>query len=387
MKRKFYIDIDGVLLKGKEDGPVENIHELISFAVSNFDCYWLTTHCKGDAQTAIDYLSEYLAEEDIELLREVKPTDWRTLKTEAIDFTSDFYWIDDYVMRAEKEILFANGREDSLILFDDSKSDEVDRVIACLSRRIDTACRIMVIPDVHGRTFWREPVHEALENSLAKVIFLGDYVDTYPYEFDGMDPDVINRRAIGIFKEIIELKKKYPDRMTLLLGNHDCTYAISTSICECRTDYKNFEEIRDLFVADRDLFRLADETTINGRHFIFSHAGINQRYARLCFGSEADESNIVEKFNHTYHLNDLDILMSLGMVSCWRGNLDSEYGSIVWADAREWDGKDNIGFGFGVVGHTQLNKPCVSETLGMAFLDCRKVFMIDDMGKIEYADF
>ena len=357
MKRKFYIDIDGVLLKGKEDGPVENIHELISFAVSNFDCYWLTTHCKGDAQTAIDYLSEYLAEEDIELLRAVKPTDWRTLKTEAIDFTSDFYWIDDYVMRAEKEILFANGREDSLILFDDSKSDEVDRVIACLSRRIDTACRIMVIPDVHGRTFWREPVHEALENSRAKVIFLGDYVDTYPYEFDGMDPDVITRRAIGIFKEIIELKKKYPDKMTLLLGNHDCTYAISTSICECRTDYKNFEEIRDLFVADRDLFRLADE------------------------------SNIVEKFNHTYHLNDLDILMSFGMASRWRGNWDSEYGSIVWADAREWDGKDNIGFGFGVVGHTQLNKPFVSETLGMAFLDCRKVFMIDEMGKIEYADF
>ena len=75
--------------------------------------------------------------------------------------------------------------------------------------------------------------------------------------------------------------------------------------------------------------------------------------------------------------------MSLGMASRWRGNWDSEYGSIVWADAREWDGKDNIGFGFGVVDHTQLNKPFVSETLGMAFLDCRKVFMIDDMGKIE----
>ena len=201
-------------------------------------------------------------------------------------------------------------------------------------KRIDAACRIMVIPDVHGRTFWREPVHEALENSRAKVIFLGDYVDTYPYEFDGMDPYVINRRAIGIFKEIIELKKKYPDRMTLLLGNHDCTYAISTSICECRTDYKNFEEIRELFVADRDLFRLADETTINGRHFIFSHAGINQRYARLCFGSEADESNVVGKFNHAYHVNDPDILMSLGMASRWRGNWDSEYGSIVWACPR-----------------------------------------------------
>lgn len=384
MKRKLYIDIDGVLLKGREDTPVDNVHELISFAVSNFDCHWLTTHCKGDPQPAIDYLSEYLAEEDIELLKKVKPTDWRTLKTEAIDFSSDFCWIDDYVLHAEEEILFANGKEDSLILFDHSKKDEVDRVIALLSRRMCAASYgIMVIPDIHGRTFWRKPVHDALENSRAKVIFLGDYLDPYPYEFEGREPDVVNRRAIGIFEEIIELKKKYPDRITLLLGNHDCTYAISTSICECRTDYGNFEEIRNLFAENRDLFRLADEATVNGRHFIFSHAGINQRYARLCFGSEANGNNIVEKFNSAYSANNPDILMSLGIASRWRGYLDSEYGSIVWADAREWDGKHNIGFGFGVVGHTQLEKPCISETLGMAFLDCRKAFIIDDMGKIQ----
>lgn len=136
MKRKLYIDIDGVLLKSIESCPVENIHELISFAVSNFDCYWLTTHCKGDIRPAIDYLSEYLAEEDIELLKKLKPTDWRTLKTEAIDFTSDFCWIDDYVMRAEKEVLLANGKEESLILFDSSRKNEVNRVITFLSKRI-----------------------------------------------------------------------------------------------------------------------------------------------------------------------------------------------------------------------------------------------------------
>ena len=115
-KTKLYIDIDGVLLKNREDKAVEGISSFIRFIVSNFDCYWLTTHCKGDAQTAMEYLSEYLTCEDLKLLQKVKATDWNTLKTEAIDFTSDFYWIDDYAMNAEKEILQMKGKLDSLFL-------------------------------------------------------------------------------------------------------------------------------------------------------------------------------------------------------------------------------------------------------------------------------
>lgn len=50
------------------------------------------------------------------LLQQVKATNWNTLKTEAIDFALDFYWIDDYALNAEKEILQMNGKIDSLIL-------------------------------------------------------------------------------------------------------------------------------------------------------------------------------------------------------------------------------------------------------------------------------
>ena len=43
--------------------------------------------------------------------------------------------------------------------------------------------KILIIPDVHGRTFWRA----ALETgNYEKVIFLGDYVD--PYVYEGIDP-------------------------------------------------------------------------------------------------------------------------------------------------------------------------------------------------------
>ena len=132
-KTKLYIDIDGVLLKNREDKAVEGISSFIRFIVSNFDCYWLTTHCKGDAQTVMDYLSEYLTYEDLKLLQKVKATDWNTLKTEAIDFTSDFYWIDDYAMNAEKEILQMKCKQDSLILVENDS--DIPAIIKKLSHK------------------------------------------------------------------------------------------------------------------------------------------------------------------------------------------------------------------------------------------------------------
>ena len=41
--------------------------------------------------------------------------------------------------------------------------------------------RIMVIPDVHGRLFWKEPVLKYLD-VVDRIVFLGDYLDPYPNE-------------------------------------------------------------------------------------------------------------------------------------------------------------------------------------------------------------
>lgn len=78
--------------------------------------------------------------------------------------------------------------------------------------------KVLIIPDVHGREFWREPVKEVLENTDARIIFLGDYLDCYPYEFSANDN--YREHAIGNFNEIINLKKENKNRVNLLLGNH-----------------------------------------------------------------------------------------------------------------------------------------------------------------------
>jgi hypothetical protein len=63
----------------------------------------------------MQYLSSYYDEETLEKLKYVKPTSWVTAKTEAIDFDSDFYWLDDYVFNFEREILGGLGPTDRLI--------------------------------------------------------------------------------------------------------------------------------------------------------------------------------------------------------------------------------------------------------------------------------
>lgn len=121
-KVKLYLDIDGVLFTKKGKQIPDKIEDFIDYILENFDCYWLTTHCKGDSETALKYLSEYYPSHLLKNLQQVKPTSWDTLKTEAIDFESEFFWLDDEPLQAEIRELEEKGyfslmRETALILF------------------------------------------------------------------------------------------------------------------------------------------------------------------------------------------------------------------------------------------------------------------------------
>ena len=43
--------------------------------------------------------------------------------------------------------------------------------------------RYLIIPDIHCRDFWREPVKKVLSESNCKIVFLGDYTDPYWDDF------------------------------------------------------------------------------------------------------------------------------------------------------------------------------------------------------------
>ena len=246
--------------------------------------------------------------------------------------------------------------------------------------------RILIIPDVHGRDFWKEPVKQELKNNETSIIFLGDYTDPYSSEwepnFDYLQHTVDN------FKEIIELKKQNPDRITLILGNHDCDYAIGDTICSSRMDRIHRSELEKLFKENRELFQIAKEYDISGKHFVFSHAGILKGWVRSVWGDEADDTDfkVVERLNTAWLTDDWSILNYLGDYDTYRGWGGLQYGSPVWSDIRSWIGvTSDETYGFNIVGHTQLDdRQLVLDQI--ADLDCRKAFYIDDQGVLRSYD-
>ena len=57
--------------------------------------------------------------------------------------------------------------------------------------------RILIIPDVHGRDFWKEPVKQELKNNETSIIFLGDYTDCYPVEIISSTQLTTSRKSLN----------------------------------------------------------------------------------------------------------------------------------------------------------------------------------------------
>lgn len=98
--------------------------------------------------------------------------------------------------------------------------------------------KIIIVPDVHGRTFWRLAKEKI--NEVDQVVFLGDYLDPYPVE--GISP----KKAIEELKKIIDFKKEFLEKVILLIGNHDYHYMnLLKEILPCsRYDFRNAQKNR-----------------------------------------------------------------------------------------------------------------------------------------------
>lgn len=101
---KIYLDIDGVLLT-KNGEPAVGVLEFLK-KVTEHDCYWLTTHCKDDSVEGVQFhLKQKLPQEAFEYIKKIKPNPWGTLKTEGLDFSSEFMWFDDTLFQSEEAVL------------------------------------------------------------------------------------------------------------------------------------------------------------------------------------------------------------------------------------------------------------------------------------------
>lgn len=238
--------------------------------------------------------------------------------------------------------------------------------------------QLLIIPDVHGRDFWKKAV--ALQPDKP-VVFLGDYLD--PYDADGIS----GNQAINTFKEIISLKQSRPDSVHLLLGNHDMAFLDSRIACS-RHMRAEEDTVRSLFMDALDCFDLAFDQVIAGKRFLFSHAGISKGWLSN-HGNMFDGMPIcADLFNLMFKSPEFcDYLVdALSDVSSYRGG-QCRFGSMIWADAEEMMHPQMQLAGFvQIFGHSQQEvEPCCLKDKAYC-LDCRKVFYIDSESNIREYD-
>lgn len=269
--------------------------------------------------------------------------------------------------------------------------------------------QIIIIPDVHGRTFWKEPVYNNINKDDTHIVFLGDYLDAYKSFEDISDED-----AIANFEEIIDVAKTAKN-ITLLLGNHDLHYFPQLINLRGRRRYEKYKnDISNMFISNLNLFKIAYDIDIKGKKYLFTHAGVNEGWFKMISGENRIKTylkdllwvdimrfpdNVKEKFNKltlsALSLNSLltfdEGIKSLWMISKERGGKD-KHASCLWCDIHEhfddefWNKTSNwYQQIYQIFAHT-FTYPSVDEYYigdNFAMLDARTAFVLNcENGKI-----
>ena len=254
--------------------------------------------------------------------------------------------------------------------------------------------KMIVIPDLHGRTFWKEAIPYV--EAGVPCIFLGDYVDPFP--FDGIS----NQETVDNLKDVVAFARANRDRVTLLLGNHDLSYfGTYWGLWTVFADRFSLEwgyDIAEVFNEDNSLFSMCLYLEVGGRQLLFSHAGIHPLWVKNCdlfYDVDVTDGKAlamrVEELFHESLLEEerTDFMEALSMVGYSRGGNDIA-GSMVWAGIREFK---NVSSDFWqIVGHTaQWNANDGSRGVPLTVgnttcVDCIRCFYIDDGGQLHCLD-
>lgn len=195
--------------------------------------------------------------------------------------------------------------------------------------------KLLIIGDLHGKNYWEE----IRVNRYDKIIFLGDYVD----HWNESDEHIYRN-----LQNLILLKEEYPERLELLLGNHDIQYLHYPKYLCSGFRQSMQPELSRLFNLKAPLFKIAWQKNDH----IFTHAGITNAWYREFLQiprvAQLKEENdtLAGLLNKTEQTAERDILHRAGVL---RGGYGS--GGVTWADRQELASDMLTGY-HQVVGHT-----------------------------------
>ena len=199
--------------------------------------------------------------------------------------------------------------------------------------------KIAIIGDLHGKNCYKKLLKDKIE-SFDKIIFMGDYSDDSWITFT-------DKEIVGNLREVIEFKKKYKDKVELLIGNHDFQYIVGyPTASRYRETYA--KEMHQIFNDNEKLFKMI----FIANDYIFTHAGITNgwtNYIKKKYNIENIGINNIEKeINKVYEADKEDC----NIVSFRRGGLNKFAGPL-WADTGDLLEDAWIGYNQ-VVGHNRV---------------------------------
>lgn len=218
----------------------------------------------------------------------------------------------------------------------------------------------IVIGDIHGRTVWKDIVEK--EKDTDKVVFVGDYVDSH---------DIGIKKQVKNFKEILDYKKKNPDRVVLLFGNHDYHYLPET-VSRSET-YSGFR-----YPLYKELSNRIKQGVVSGlfklcylyENILISHSGVTNTW---CENNNIDLNNLEESINtlfkeDTYSIRFNSINPNGKSMSMSDPYGDNVYQSPIWVRPASLI-HDGLGDYIHVVGHTRTKENSAKLFKNVCFTD------------------
>lgn len=123
--------------------------------------------------------------------------------------------------------------------------------------------KIIAVGDIHGRNFWQNFINESYD----KLVFVGDYFDPY-------DSKITPEDEIENFKNILAIKSENPDRVKLLIGNHDYHYLLGTGQMYSRYNVSAASVFSELLENAIHLLQVCYVY----RNVVFNHAGLTNTW-------------------------------------------------------------------------------------------------------------
>jgi len=151
--------------------------------------------------------------------------------------------------------------------------------------------KVIIIGDIHGRNSWK-----TLRDKADKLVFVGDYFDTRE--------KINGKKQLDNFVDLISFKRENPDKVILLLGNHDYQYL--RGVDETYSGYQPHyhHDIREAleYALTNKMIDICYFFNNNKEKFLVSHAGVSQVWFDIN-AKDKEGSSVVEKINNLFLKN------------------------------------------------------------------------------------